>query len=203
MIVVSVTALLGTGCNWLIPVALMQEHKRTIPAEFDKLAGKRVMVLVWAEPETLFDYPHVRLELSKYISDKLMFEVKDIFIVDPIEVEDRLERSLGAQTGPEQLGRHFEADMVVYLELLEFQIRDPDVPDLIQAQIGASVCVHDLTVDPDETNFYELTPVHVTEPDGEPRLMSRGSVVQVRRDAYLKFSEVVARKFYAWEEFIE
>ena len=59
------------GCNWLIPGVLMTEHKRTNPAEFDKLAGKRVVVLVWAEPETLFDYPHVRLELSSYIADKL------------------------------------------------------------------------------------------------------------------------------------
>lgn len=191
------------GCNLLVPGILMTEHKRTNPAEFGKLVGKRVLVLVWAEPETLFDYPHVRLELSTYIADKLRAKVKDIVLVEPIEVEDRLERTLGGDAGPEQIGRHFEADMVVYLELLDFQIRDPDVPDLVQARIGASVCVHDLTVDPDDTGFYELTPVHITEPEGEPRLMSQGNVVQVRRDAYLKFAEVVARKFYAWEEMIE
>ncbi len=191
------------GCNLLIPVVLMQEHKRKVPAEFSRLEGKKTLVTIWAPPETLFDYPRVRLELTSFIADKLKAQVKDIRMVEPMKVEDHIQRSLHADTDPARLGRQFEADMVVYLELLEFQIRDPHVPDLVQARIRASVQVRDLTADPDEPQFYELTPASIVEPENGPQLMTQANVVQIRRAAYAKFAEAVARKFYVWEEIIE
>lgn len=191
------------GCNWLIPIALMQEHKRKVPAEFSRLEGKKTLVTMWAPPETLFDYPRVRLELTSFIADKLKAEVKDIRLVEPVKVEDHIQRSLAADADPQRLGRRFEADMVVYLELLEFQIRDPHVPDLVQARIRASVQVHDLTADPDEPQSYELTSADIVEPESGPQLMTQSNIVQVRRAAYTKFAEAVARKFYTWEEIIE
>lgn len=191
------------GCNLLIPLMLMQEHKRTVPPEFSKLKGKRTMVLIWAEPETLFDYPHVRLELSTYISDKIRAQVPEVTLVEPLKVEDHIQKTLDADADPQHLGKHFDAEMVVYLELLEFQVRDPGMPDLVQARIGASVAVYDLTADPDETRCYELAPVHVAEPQNNALLISRANIMQVRQEAYLKFAETVARKFYSWQEVIQ
>jgi hypothetical protein len=191
------------GCSWLIPFALMQEHKRKVPAEFARLEGKRTLVTVWAPPETLFDYPRVRLELTSFIVDKLKAEVKSIHVVDPVKVEDHIQRTLSVDVDPQRLGRQFGVDMVVYLELLEFHIRDPHVPDLVQARIRASVQVYDLTADADEPRSYELTSVDITEPESGPQLMTQANVVQVRRAAYVKFAEAVARKFYTWEEIIE
>jgi hypothetical protein len=188
------------GCNLILPLAMMQEHKQTVPPEYSKLNGTRVLVLVWAEPETLFDYPHVRLELATYVRDKIRAKLTDVTFVEPVRVEDQLQKSLDADADPVRIGKQFDAQRVIYIELLEFQIRDPEVPDLVQARIHASVAVHDLTVDPDEAGFQELAPVRVTEPEGQPVLITRANVTQIRQEAYVKFAEMVARKFYTWEE---
>jgi hypothetical protein len=200
VVIATASAAWLAGCNLILPLAMMQEHKRTIPPEYAKLDGKRAMVLVWAEPETLFDYPHVRLELATYVRDKIRAKLSDVTFVEPVRVEDHLQRSLDADADPVRIGRQFNAQIVVYIELLEFQIRDPEVPDLVQARIRASVAVHDLTADPDEAAFQELTPVLVTEPEGPPVLITRANVTQIRQAAYVKFAEMVARKFYSWEE---
>ena len=202
-VILLVIGLTTVGCNWIQLGFLLQEHKRTVPAEFSKLQDHRVLTLVWAEPETLFDYPHVRWELSSFVGDKLRAEVSGVTLVDPVKVEDHIQKTLGADADPEHMGRQFEADMVVYLELTEFQIRDPEVPDLVQARIGASVAVYDLTADPDGPQYHELAPVHVTEPEGGAQIMPRANMLLIRQEAYSKFAESVARKFYSWEEIIE
>lgn len=198
---IAVAALaLVVGCNWLVPGIFLTEHKKTVPAEFARLKGKQAAVVVWAEPETLFDYPHVRLELSSYISDKLRAELPSTRLIDPPRIEDYAQRILDAD--PERIGQHFGVDMVVYLELLEFQIRDPQAPDLVRPHIRASVVVYDLEADPDETRRYDLSEVDVVYPEHGPLLVSRTNIVTARQEAYVKFAEAVARKFYPYEEIL-
>lgn len=184
------------GCNLLTPLIFIGEHKRKVPAEFDKLQGKRVLVLVWAEPETLFDYPNVRIELMSYAGDKIRAGVKDCDLVDAGRVEDFLERHLQATIDPQQTGRHFQADFVVYIELLEFQIRDISAPDLLRGRLNASVSVYDLGADPDETSRYTLSPVEILCPQNQPMLMSSRNALLIRLQTYEQFAESVARKFY-------
>lgn len=192
----SAAALTLTGCNLLVPFIFIGEHKRSVPAEFSKLQGKRAVVLVWAEAATLFDYPHVRLELATYISDKIAAGVKDCELVDPQRVEDLLARNLDAAVDPVLTGKHFKADFVVYVELLKFQIREPATPDLVQAHVQAPVSVYDLTADPDETGRFTLNPVDVVCPESQPLLMSSRTALLVRQQAYERFSEKIARKFF-------
>jgi len=185
-----------TGCNWLVPFMFLGEHKRSAPAEFDKLVGKKVAVLVWASPETLFDYPYVRLELATYVSDKIAAGVESCHLVDPQLVEEYLEPSADALVDPAKVGAQFDADYVVYIELVDFQIRDPTAPDLVRAHVNASISVSDLRADPDETTRFVLKPVQVRCPEHQPLIMSSRNATLVRQQSYEKFSEVVARKFY-------
>lgn len=184
------------GCNWLVPFVFIGEHKKTVAAEFSKLNGKRAMVLVWAEPATLFDYPYVRRELATYISDKIEAGVEDCQLIDPARVEDYLQRSLNADIDPAKTGKHFDAEYVIYIELLTFQIRDPSTPDLVQGRIKASITAYDLTVDPDESSRFVLAPVSVSCPEHQPILMSSRNALLIRQQTYEKFSETVARKFF-------
>lgn len=184
------------GCNLLVPFIFVGEHKRKVPAEFDKLEGTRAVVVVWAEPETLFDYPHVRLEMGTYTGDKIRANVKDCEIVDPFRVEEFLERSAGGTIDPRKVGAHFEADMVVYIELLEFQIRDRSAPDLLRGRVKASLSVYDLRADPDEISRFVLESVDVAYPENQPVLMSSRNAHLIRQQTYDLFSEKVARKFY-------
>ena len=88
------------GCNLLIPLAMMSKHKETIPPEFDKLAGKRVAVVVWAPQEVLFDYPFVRLELALHISNKLRTEMEEVDIVDDVSDSSVTRWKARLRTGP-------------------------------------------------------------------------------------------------------
>ena len=62
-------------------------------------------------------------------------------VVDPRDVEDFLQKNIDAQVNPQMVGRQFQADYVIYLEIIEFQIRDPAEPHFLQGNIQASVVV--------------------------------------------------------------
>ena len=191
---------LVASCNLLTPLVVLGEHTKKVSPEFDKLAGKRVAVLVWTEPATLFDYPHVRFELATYIGDKLHAEMGQrklgTEVVDPRDVEDYLQKNIDAQIDPYAVGRKFNTDYVIYLELLEFQIRDAQMPQFLRGRIQASVSVHDIRAERESQRRYELTPVQCVHPEDAPVQMSATNSPQIREATYRKFAEQVARKFY-------
>jgi len=190
------------SCNLLTPFAVLGEHRKRVLPEFDKLAGKRVAVLVWTDPATLFDYPFTRFELATYVGDKLHSEMaqRDLAteVVDPRDVEDFLQKNLGARIDPHAVGRQFATDYVVYLEVVGFQIRDPDEPQFLRGRVNASVSVHDVRADPDSLRRFELTPVECVYPDDQPVLITATNSSLIREATYRKFAEMVARKFYEY-----
>ena len=197
--VVAGWAVMLSGCSWLVPLVFLHPGTKTVPAEFAQLQGKTVAVMIWAEPETLYDYPYVRLELASYVSDKIRAHVEDVRLVDDRKVEDFVQKNPQAALEPHSVGEEFGADLVVYIELLEFQMRDPDAPALIQGRIHAAVSAYDLTADVDEPPQYELAGVETVHPD-QPVLFTLTAADILRSETYDKFADQVARKFYAHEE---
>lgn len=188
------------GCKLLTPLVFVGEPKKKVTAEFDKLADSRLAILVWTDQSTLFDYPYARFELATYVGDKLFAEMGrrrlDVDVVDPRDVEDFLQQNVDLRINPVAVGTHFDTDYVVYLEVIEFQIRDAEQPQLLRGRIHASVTVHDIRADPDELQSYELAPVECVYPENGPVLLSATNSPRVREATYHKFSELVARKFY-------
>lgn len=199
-LIVPLLVLQLASCNLLTPLIFVGEHKKKVLPEFDKLAGKRVAVLVWTEPATLFDYQYAQIELSTYVSDKLAMEMDrrglGTDVVDPRDVADFLQKNIDARVDPYAVGKQFDADYVVFVEVLRFQMRDPKQPQFLRGHVEASVSVHDVRADPDQLRRYELTPVTCLYPKGPPILLSRTNAPLVRQTTYLKFAEQVARKFY-------
>jgi hypothetical protein len=188
-----------SGCNLLVPAIFLHPGTKKVPPEFARLTNTKTLVMVWAEPETLYDYPYVRLELSTYISDKIRAGVEGVQVVNARKVEDYIQSHPLQAVDPRTVGQHFEADMVVYVELLEFQIRDPEAPDLLQGKARGAVRVHDLTAEADEFEFQELEEVEVTFPE-QPAFRAMTAPTVIRGETYQQFAELVARKFYAHEE---
>lgn len=192
--------MLTTGCNLLTPLVFLGEQTRKVAPEFDKLASRRVAVLVWTDQAVLFDYPFARFELCTFISDKLATEMGQrglkTEVVDPRDIDDFLQKNIAAQIDPGAVGRHFDTDYVVYVEVVGFQIRDPNEPQFLRGRIEASVSAHDNRADPDLPRRYELAPVVSEYPEGVPILMNANNSPVVRELLYRKFAEQVARKFY-------
>jgi len=190
------------GCNLLVPFAFVGEHKRKVLPEFDKLSNQRVAILVWMDPATLFDYPYARVETASYVSDKLRHEMAqrrhETDVVDARDVEDFLQKNLDARVDPILVGRRFKADYVVFIEVLEFQIRDPEEPQFLRGRVEAAVTVHDVQSEAQAASRYTLTPVKCRYPDDQPVLMDATNSPLVREATYRLFAEEVARKFYEY-----
>lgn len=188
------------ACNLARPLALFVEAKKKVAPEFDKIGGSRVAVLVWTDPSTYFDYPHIRFELATYVGDKLGAEMAQrndpVEIVDPRDIEDFVQRTPGAAIDPGKVGRQFKADYVVYLEITEFQVRDAQQPQFLRGKIHSSVSVHDTHSSAATLRRFELAPIECCYPEEQPLLMTATNSPLVREAIYRKFAEYVARKFH-------
>lgn len=188
------------GCNLLTPLAIFVEPTTRYQPEFDKLPGKKAAVLVWTEPATLFDYPHTRFELATFIGDKLHAETNQrelsVTVVDPRDVEDFIQKNPAAQIDPQAVGRKFDVDYVVYLEVLQFQLRDPAAPQFLRGRIEASVSVHDARADASAQRRFDLITAKAEYPDEAPVPLTATNAPMIREATYRKFAETVARKFY-------
>jgi hypothetical protein len=191
------------GCNLMVPFAFVGDPKKRVLPEFDKLPGKRVAILVWTDPATLFDYPYARIEIATYIADKLSYEMaqrkRGTQVVDPRDLEDFLQKNAAARVNPWEVGRHFNADYVIYIEVLEFQIRSPDEPQFLRGRVEAAVAVHDTGERSREADRFTLTPVRTVYPDNTPVMLTATNAPLVREATYRAFAEQVARKFYEYD----
>ncbi|MBI3834266.1 MAG: hypothetical protein HY287_08055 [Planctomycetes bacterium] len=192
------------SCNLAKPLAVFIQPKRSVAAEFDKLGGSKVAILVWTDPSTYFDYPHVRFELATYVGDKLNAEMaqrnRPVEIVDARDVEDYVQKVPDAAIDPAKVGKQFNADYVVYLEITEFQIRDAQQPQFLRGKIRATVSVHDSHSTASMLRRFELTPVECVYPEKQSVLMTATNSPLVREAVYRKFAEYVSRKFYQYTE---
>lgn len=188
------------SCNLLTPIVFVAGHTKTVTAEFDKLPGTRVAVLVWTDPSTLFDYPHARIELATFLADKLSAEMSrrrlNTHVISPRAVEDFIQKNVRAQIDPRAVGLAVGADHVIFLEVIRFAMRDPDHPQFLRGRIDATVVVHDIRAEPDELRSYPLTPVNCLYPDSGPVALSAVNSPLIREGVYRQFAEIVARKFY-------
>ena len=188
------------SCNMLTPLAFVLPDRTTVSPELDKLPNSRVAILVWTDPSTLFDYPYARFELATFVGDKLYGEMArrelNTQLVDPRDVEDFLQKNPTARIDPQALGRAFDTDYVIYIEVLRFQVRDSDHPQFLRGRINASVSVQDMAADPDQLRRFVLTPVECTYPDLGPVVLNATNSPYIREQTYRKFAEIVARKFY-------
>ena len=196
---VTTVALLGFVASCAI-VPFIVPQRKTVSPEFDKLPNRRVAVLVFVDPSTLFDYPYARFELASFVGDKLYAEMAqralNTDVVDPRDVEDFLQRNRDAEIDPQEVGLAFDADYVLFLEILTFQIRDPRQPQFLRGRISAAVSMHDIRCEPDELCRFELTPVTCVHPDGAPVILTATNSAFIREATYRAFAEQVARKFY-------
>ena len=187
------------GCNFLTGLAfVLPPPKEKVQAEFDRLPNKNVLILAWAPQETLIEYPWVRLEIARYVGDKIAAHVETAHIVDARKVHDYLERLYDADFEPKEIGKEFKADIVIYLELLQYEMRNTNAPQLRRGTINASVVVYDLTAEEDAQRF-ELQEVYARVPEDSQVGVLNKSGREIRKMTYEKFAELVARKFYDHE----
>ncbi len=189
-----------SGCGYLKAIAaLTAPDTEKVPAEFNRLSGNKVVIFVYAPPDTLWDYPKVRLDLAAHVASYLKENVKNVEIVDPFRVESYMEQGNRFEMDPLDIGQYFRADMVLHLSVLEFSMRDPEMAHFHRGRIQASVVVYDRTKTDQPPERNPLHDVLVVFPEEGPVGFANATPDQIRKATYEAFAVEVGRKFHAHE----
>lgn len=188
------------GCNLMKALSVhTAPHTEKIDAEYVDLASKKVVVYVWAKPETLWDYPQMRLDLASHISAYFRENLGEVEVVPAGQVEAYLKTLPTMNPDPADVGRHFHADTVVHVSVYKFSMRDPGLSQFYRGRISASVVVLDLTGEDGTVRRVPLPDVTIAVPEDGPLGYHNVSAEQMRDMTYREFTQTTGRKFHAWE----
>jgi len=190
-----------TGCGFLRWGVVMfgQEQTRKVPAEYPYLADRKVCILVWAEPYTLFEYHQVQFELSEYVRVAMQDNVRGVSFIPNRQVVDFQNANPDwEKQSPARIGARFGADRVLMIELTQYTTRDPDSRHLRRGRIAANVKVFD-TAYPDAEPAYPSTTIEVAYP--KDSFGSYGTDDRtIRRATMQAFAAELAGRFYERQE---
>jgi hypothetical protein len=192
------------GCNAVEAMRSLIYHTspqtEKIDAEYTGLNGHKVVVYVWAKPETLWDYPQMRLDLSAHLSAYMKEHMKKADIVPAPRVEAYIKSLSTMNPEPADIAKHFNADHLVHLSIYKFSMRDPGLSQFYRGRISASVIVQDLTAKDGTVKRGPLQDVVVTIPEEGLVGYHNMTADQVRDMTYREFTQVTGRKFHEWEK---
>lgn len=174
-------------------------EKESVKAEFKDLARKKVLIHVWSQPEVLWEYPQIRLDVSAALAAYLKEHLKGVEVVDPERVEQYIRSQSTSTLDPVQLGRQFQAEMVIELSIYKFSVRDPGMSQFYRGRLSSSVVVHDLTPVDGPARRTPLQDVTVVVPEEGPVGFYNVTADQVRDATYAAFTQSTGRKFHDWE----
>lgn len=185
------------GCQHMIAfTALMwgKEPTKEVAAEYPYLVDQRVCILVRADMETLFEYPHVQWEVADHVRVALEPNVPRISVVEPRRVVD-FQRSnpRWESLDPAAIGQRFNADRVMEINLTQYTTREPESPHLYRGHIAALVSIYNCDYPNSEPTF--TTEVRTAyPPDGAGEWGTTDQAI--RRATMEAFAQDVAGKFY-------
>ncbi len=196
LLLASLGLLAATGCQAMALPWLMWGDPPTklVPAEYPYLRDKSICVVVWADMDTMFSYPHVQLELSEHVARAMQTHQASLKLTPSRGVVDyqRREPDWDKQR-PGRIGERFGAERVVMIELTEYSTRDADSPHLYRGRIGANVSVYQCEQPDADASF--RTAVEAVYP--KDSVGEWGSTDDsIRRAAMEVFADDVAAKFF-------
>lgn len=191
------------GCQALAAPWILtgEEPTKRIKAEFPHLKDKKIAILVWADSDTRFEYPFVRLEMAEHIKTELEARidgVKFASIRQVIELQDR--DPDWDRKPPARIGQRLDAQRVISVEISQYTTREPESRHLLRGRIAAQVSVYD-TARPDAGYLYR-TEVAITHPEKSDGRWGRDEGA-VRREAMEAFATALVKRFYDHDEKVD
>ena len=186
----------SSGCKLFAAPFLLwgKQPTKEVVAEFPHLQGKRVCILVWADAETLAEYPWIQLELSEHISTALEANVEKVSFIPNKKVHDLQRREADwDRQDPAILGARFGAERVLMVELTQCTTREPESPHLYRGRIAGTVKIYNADY-PNSAPVYKTAVDAVYPPDSAGQWGSGDQ--EVRKAALETFATELAGKFY-------
>lgn len=191
------------GCRALATPWILtgEEPTRRVRAEFPHLKGKKIAIVVWADSDTRFEYPFVRLELSEHIKSELESRIDNVTFCSNRQVVALQDRDPDwDRRPPARLGEQLGADRVLSVEVSQYTMREPESRHLLRGRIAAQVMVYDATR-PSAGYLYktEISVVHPDKSDGR----WGNNEAAIRRETMEAFAHALVKRFYDHDEKVE
>ena len=132
------------GCDPRTLMYFLQPNEPTVPAPGPKLDGKRVVLITNAVSGSLGEYQSVDREISREVARIFREKVKKLDMVDPDKVSKWAEGHPN-WTDPAELAKAFEADLVIFLEVEQFQVQNPADLNVYQGHAKTHIMVTEWT----------------------------------------------------------
>jgi hypothetical protein len=133
-----------SGCDPRTLAYFLQPFDATIapPCE-TSFQGKKVVILCRAIADSGGEVSSLERDLSRDVTTILRRKVKKITVVDPDKVATWVDAH-PKETDPAEIARDFGADVVIYLEVEQFQTQSPGDLNMIHGQAKVHVKAYEM-----------------------------------------------------------
>lgn len=173
------------------------DMKRDVKAEYNKIADRKIAVVVWADRSTLDMYPRARYHVGKAVTWHLKKHLPDARFVGSEEV-DRLQERSGLRwegMSAVRLCEVLDCDLVLRVDLLAYTPRASDTRELRRGRVRGTLNLFKGGADGGEEPVYGSEVLQIYPPESSHGISDLNETQILHRTVEL-FAEAVARKFY-------
>ena len=133
-----------SGCDPRTLAYFLQPFEPTIPPPCEtSFEGKKVVILCRAVSDSMGEYSSLDRDLSRDLATIFRKKVKKITVVDPDKVATWVEAH-PKETDPAEVARDFDADIVIFLEVEQFQIQSPADLNMLHGEARVHVKAYEM-----------------------------------------------------------
>ncbi|MCA9055690.1 MAG: hypothetical protein KDA75_17745 [Planctomycetaceae bacterium] len=189
----------ASGCAQFTLLGLLIGGPPHIEPEFDRETGEsfvgteaKVAVVCYADPKLKLRYSKVDFEVATYVA-RLM-QINRINIAEPDYVRAWIDEHPDWETA-EEVGEGVEADYVVEIELVEFDLYEPHSSTLFRGKTSGYVNTYRLT-DSGEAERIFTRDVNFMFPTKVPRSTYELTEIDFKREFLSRLGEEIGFMFY-------
>ena len=184
------------GCGYMAYI-FAPEPIEHIPAECPELEGHSVAIVIYANPDVMYEYPTAKIELSVMLAQQFAENAKGIKVLAPEKVIKYQAENVNWDTMDKtRLGAVLGVDFVLFISLVEFTTREPGSVNLFRGRIVAEGSVYQCSLPERRARIWHNGSLDATFPLEAPVSGFGGSEGPIRVRTEADFCKALVRKFY-------
>lgn len=196
---VVIVCLCMTGCAQVVMLGYLIGGPPSIEPDFDKKTnlsldkkGRKVLVMCYAPKEVKWDFDSVDRELGVQVTHRL--NQHQIKVMDPDAVNAWLDNHADWDK-PEEIGRDFEVDFVVFIEIRKFSLYEQGSNNLFRGNSEIDLSVFEMEKSGEGNEIYSKE-VMSKYPIHSPVQTSETSYYDFKQLYLSRLSDEIGRHFY-------
>ncbi len=143
-------AALALGGCFLFPTPKPASGPASYGSPYAGMADKTVAIVVYVPTATIDEYPGAREEICSFVTTQMREHMPTTRIIDPRDILDWQDKTLNWRNlSGEEIGRHFAADRVLCIQVLNYSTRKVIGLSEMQGRLRAQCRIFEIQPAPD------------------------------------------------------